>query len=93
MWNSMAEELWGLRDGEVVGHKFLELDIGLPVKELGKPLRACLAGDSQREQRTLSATNRRGRPVDVEVSIVPLRDPAAEVRGAIVLVAVDGRPA
>src|SRR5262245_65322792 len=46
MWNSRAEDLWGLRADEAQGKSVLNLDIGLPVSELRGALRACLAGDN-----------------------------------------------
>ena len=31
-WNRWSENAWGLREEEVIGHRFGELDIGLPAK-------------------------------------------------------------
>ena len=70
-WNSKAEDLWGLRSGEVQGKHLMNLDIGLPVELLRAPLRQCLSGESSFERLTIPATNRRGRPIDVEVSCTP----------------------
>lgn len=46
IWNHRAEDLWGLRSDEVQGQSFFNLDIGLPVKSLRRPIRACLAGET-----------------------------------------------
>ena len=62
-WGRHAEELWGLRLGEVSGQHLLNLDIGLPVERLRPALKACLSGDSAIEQVVVDAVNRRGRPI------------------------------
>src|SRR4051795_9021199 len=46
-WSNAATELWGLREHEVDGEHFLNLNIGLPVGELRDPLRNALAGNRQ----------------------------------------------
>src|SRR5215475_856677 len=68
-WNHQAEELWGLRADEVIGSHFLNLDIGFPVERLRTPIRACLAGRSEREEVVRPAVNRRGRAITCTVSI------------------------
>jgi two-component system CheB/CheR fusion protein len=72
VWNSRAEELWGLRADEVEQAHFLNLDIGLPVGQLAQPIREALAGDLPSYEVVVSCTNRRGRPIDCRVTIVPL---------------------
>jgi two-component system CheB/CheR fusion protein len=86
IWNAHSAELWGLRSDETVGQPFLDLDIGLPVQQLEQPLSACLQGASGREELTLAATNRRGRPVQCQVTVLPMRDDDEDVAGLIVLV-------
>jgi two-component system CheB/CheR fusion protein len=83
VWNRHAEDLWGLRSDEVVGHHLLSLDVGLPVDRLAGPLRACLAGSQ--ESLDVEATTRRGRSIVCTVSCTPLADRAGEVTGAIVV--------
>ena len=61
-WNHRAEDLWGLRADEVRGKNFLNLDIGLPIEQLRRPIRACLNGDAECSEATVEATNRRGKP-------------------------------
>ena len=63
VWNSTAEELWGLRSDEVVGKNFLSLDIGLPVDQLKAAIRACLTNGVASESMTIDARNRRGRTI------------------------------
>jgi two-component system CheB/CheR fusion protein len=83
MWNRRAEDLWGLRSSEAIGQHFLNLDIGLPVDELHRPIRACLGGDEERPTLELEATNRRGRPVRCRVSCAPLLGEQGTVEGVI----------
>jgi two-component system, chemotaxis family, CheB/CheR fusion protein len=92
-WNTNAEELWGLRKEEVNGKHLLNLDIGLPVERLKPALRNCLNGDGENDIITLEAVNRRGKTIRCSVTCTPLRGPADEVRGAILLMeeADDGR--
>jgi len=89
-WNPGAEDLWGLRQDEVVDHHLLNLDIGLPTDRLRPLVRAVLAGDSAREEATIDAVNRRGRPVRVQLSCIPLRNQAG-VAGAILMMKADNR--
>ena len=88
MWNRAAEDLWGLRAAEVIGEGLDNLDIGLPLGDLMPSVTRVLSGESPREQVTLPATNRRGRPITAAVSIAPLGTSAAVV-GAVLL--MDGQ--
>jgi two-component system CheB/CheR fusion protein len=73
IWSEKAQELWGLRAGEVRGQPFLGLDIGLPVESLRTPIRDTLAhGRPHGVQVTLDGVNRRGRPVICEITCTPL---------------------
>jgi two-component system, chemotaxis family, CheB/CheR fusion protein len=89
VWNHRAEDLWGLRQDEVVEHHLLSLDIGLPVELLAGPLRTVLSGSSDSESALLEAVNRRGRTISCVTTILPLQSRAdgdgEPVRGAIVL--------
>ena len=85
MWNRRAEDLWGLRENEVLGQGLLNQDIGLPVERLKAPIRACLDGDCDTEELVLDARNRRGRMIRVRVACTPLLGPAGDVRGVTVL--------
>jgi two-component system, chemotaxis family, CheB/CheR fusion protein len=92
-WNSSAEELWGLRKGEVSGHHLLNLEIGLPVDRLRPALRGCLGGDGNNKVVTLDAVNRRGKSIRCDITCTALRGPDDEIRGAILLMdeTIDGK--
>ncbi len=83
VWNSGAEELWGLRADEVRGRHFLKLDIGLPVEGLSQPMRAALTGERV-AARPLEAVNRRGKHIRCQVTCTPLAA-RGETRGVILL--------
>jgi len=85
VWNRGAEELWGLREPEVRGKHILGLDIGLPTEQLKQPIRSCLTGGKDRVDLQLDAINRRGRSIQVRLSIVPLRSRAHSIHGAVLL--------
>lgn len=82
-WNAKMEDMWGAREDEIVGRRFLDLDIGLPVSELRIALKACVASGDEAEE-MLECTNRRGKQVPCRVGVVPLR--RFEHRGAVVIV-------
>lgn len=84
IWNSHAEDLWGLRSSEVHGQHFLGLDIGLPVEQLRTEIRAAIKGEERRAETVLDTVNRRGRPMRCHVTVMPL-GPEAEPSGAILL--------
>jgi two-component system CheB/CheR fusion protein len=71
-WNKQAQELWGMREDEVIDQHFLNLDIGLPVHQLAKMVRTVLNDDSGRQEMVVEATNRRGRQILCRVACVPL---------------------
>ena len=85
VWNRKAVDMWGLREDEVSGQHFFNLDIGLPVDQLKQLTRGCLAGELAPEGVVLDAVDRRGRAVRCEVSCAPLMGPANDVQGVIVL--------
>jgi two-component system, chemotaxis family, CheB/CheR fusion protein len=83
-WSHAATELWGLRESEVDGEQFLNLNIGLPVGEPRDPLRNALAGAKQ-EPITLTGHDRRGQFIDCEISFAQLRNHLEEPNGAILV--------
>jgi two-component system CheB/CheR fusion protein len=86
VWNERAFDLWGVRDDEVRGKHFMMLDIGLPVQLLAKPIRACLAGESDTESLSLDAISRRGKPIVCDVTCTPMRRAnGVDIRGVIVV--------
>jgi two-component system CheB/CheR fusion protein len=93
VWNGHARELWGLTSEEVEGQHVLSLDIGLPLENVKGELRAILEGRSEQEQVVLQATNRRGKPVQCGVTLLPIKsDHDGTVSGAIMMMepGVDG---
>ena len=64
-WNHRSEEMWGLRAAEVRNKNVFGLDIGLPVEQFRRELRACLSGEREVANLTVQATNRRGKPARV----------------------------
>jgi two-component system, chemotaxis family, CheB/CheR fusion protein len=72
IWNGQARELWGLTPDEAEEQSLLALDFGLPTERLGPLLRACVSGESEREEAVLPATNRRGAAIQCHVTCMPL---------------------
>lgn len=90
IWNHKSEDLWGLREDEVQGKNFLNLDIGLPVEQLKRSIRECLQGASDQTELILSAHNRRGKEIQCKVITTPLLDQQEEIRGVITTIEDDG---
>jgi two-component system, chemotaxis family, CheB/CheR fusion protein len=86
VWNPGSEELWGVRQEEVQGQHFLNLDIGLPIDQLMPTLRAAMSGENGTQSTVIQATNRRGRTVTCRVTCSPLLDHDKTLRGAILVV-------
>jgi two-component system CheB/CheR fusion protein len=86
VWNSRAEDLWGVRRDEAVGRHLLNLDIGLPVDRLKPGVRRLLAGGPDaHDQLVLDAVNRRGRPVRVRVTTTRMRGVDEQPVGVIIV--------
>jgi two-component system, chemotaxis family, CheB/CheR fusion protein len=85
IWNGQARDLWGLMPEEVEEQHLLSLDLGLPIEQLKRPLRATLADGSPREEMVLNATNRRGRNFRCRVTVLPLAHDGRAPAGAIVM--------
>src|SRR5580765_491838 len=84
-WNNRSEEMWGLRADEVRNKNVFGLDIGLPVEQFRREIRACLAGETELETLTVNAVNRRGKPVLCTVTCTPLGG-KSQIQGVIVMV-------
>jgi two-component system CheB/CheR fusion protein len=85
VWNSGAEELWGLRQEETDGEHLLNLDIGLPVSELRPIVRAALTDPAYSDELQLAAVNRRGRHIVVRVVCSAMRNRSGQSAGAILI--------
>ena len=72
LWNGRAEDLWGLRSEEAIGHFFFDLDIGLPLQELREFIRACQTGNHDEHEIILNAINRRGKAIRCRIVCTPL---------------------
>jgi two-component system CheB/CheR fusion protein len=95
VWNHGSEDLWGVRQDEVQGQHFLNLDIGLPVDRVRPALRQAMSGDNGSQTIVVEATNRRGRIIRCRVTCSPLVDDDKAMRGVIVVVEEEprGQPA
>ncbi|WP_432922843.1 CheR family methyltransferase [Microbispora sp. CA-135349] len=89
LWSAGAEELWGLRADEAGGRDLASLDIGLPVDRLLPVVRRVLDGEpaagGRKDPAIVEAVNRRGRPVRLAVTLAPLHEDDASVRGLILV--------
>jgi two-component system CheB/CheR fusion protein len=72
IWNGQARDMWGLTPDEAEEKHFFSLDFGLPVDQLRPKVRAVLAGQAEREEAVVEATNRRGKAFQCRVSLLPL---------------------
>jgi two-component system CheB/CheR fusion protein len=54
---------------------------------LRQSIRACLSGQSNGEQLTVAATNRRGRSIHCQVTVSALRDASHQLRDVIMIMA------
>ncbi|WP_019136771.1 CheR family methyltransferase [Cellulomonas massiliensis] len=84
-WNGGSTELWGVREDEALGQDVGSLDIGLPVEPLLPLVSQQLAGAAEDATVRLPAVNRRGRPIEVDVTVTAMRRSAREVTGAILV--------
>ena len=74
VWTRQAQNLWGLRDDETVGHHLLNLDSGLPTAQLHPWLRAVIAGQEPAVVgQRLQAVDRRGRTIDLRITVSALQ--------------------
>jgi two-component system CheB/CheR fusion protein len=88
-WNSRAEDLWGVRTDEAVGEHLMNLDIGLPVEQLRGPIRRQLAAsDGDPAELLVDAVNRRGRALQVRVTLTHIRDHGVSAPAAMLVMDV-----
>ncbi|MFL5488057.1 MAG: CheR family methyltransferase [Gemmatimonadaceae bacterium] len=72
VWSRHAEDLWGVRAAEAMDAHLRELDIGLPLAEVTPLLEATLRSPDKTQERTIVATNRRGKRIECRVAASPL---------------------
>ena len=85
LWNTSAQDFWGLRSDEVTGRDFFSLDIGLPTADLHKPLEAAISGGHKSTDLAIEAVNRRGVHFTCEVRVMPLISASQGLYGGIIL--------
>jgi two-component system CheB/CheR fusion protein len=92
-WNRQSQELWGLREDEAVGHHLFDLDSGIPHEALRQPVQKALDQHEGKSDMVLEAVNRRGRTVQLRVTVAALDGAEPERGGAMMLMEVDDRDA
>ncbi|AFZ59564.1 PAS domain S-box protein [Anabaena cylindrica FACHB-243] len=85
IWNHLVEELWGLRNGEVINKSFFGLDIGLPTEQLRSSICDAISGTKHFQEMILDATNRRGKQIKCYLALTPLID--KEIEGVVLMMA------
>ncbi|MBD2296067.1 PAS domain S-box protein [Anabaena sphaerica FACHB-251] len=85
IWHHLVEDLWGLRNDEVINKSLFILDIGLPVEDLRSPICEILAGKTDFQEMILDTTNRRGRQIKCYVALTPLID--KKIEGVVLIMA------
>jgi two-component system CheB/CheR fusion protein len=95
VWSPGAADLWGLRPEEAEAKDLLSLDIGLPAAETGPMLRKVLAdasadGTGTASAHYVTAVNRRGKTVELQIAASPMRTEEGKVSGVILV--IDHRP-
>jgi two-component system, chemotaxis family, CheB/CheR fusion protein len=95
VWSPGAADLWGLRPEEAESTDLLTLDIGLPVAEIAPMLRKILAdaaldGSDAASAHYVTAVNRRGKTVELQIAASPMRTEEGKVSGVILV--IDHRP-
>ncbi|MGM3307761.1 CheR family methyltransferase [Anabaena sp. WFMT] len=85
IWNHLVEEMWGLRNDEVINKSFFSLDIGLSIEQLRSPICDALSGKKDFQEMILDATNRRGKQIKCYLALTPLID--KEIEGVVLMMA------
>ncbi|MFS0885406.1 CheR family methyltransferase [Aeromicrobium sp. 179-A 4D2 NHS] len=93
-WNTRAEDLWGVRTDEAVGEHLMNLDIGLPLEQLRQPIKTQFASDDPAPQALLlDAVNRRGKSLQLNVTLTHIRDHGVSAPAAMLVMDVVDDPA
>lgn len=90
VWNSKAEDLWGLRSFEVQNQSLFDLDIGLPMEELRVPLIEFSKHKGEAKELSLAAVNRRGRKISCHIAITRLVSQRKDIEGIVLLMEENG---
>lgn len=91
VWSPGAEDLWGLRPEEAQDKEMLSLDIGLPAGAIDPMLRRVLSGVSDDGAAALpaghvTAVNRRGKTVELQITASPMRTEEGGISGIILVI-------
>jgi len=84
-WNTLAEDLWGLRSDEVIGKSIFALDFGLSVEQLKQPIREVAGRQKEFNELTVDALNRRGKAFRCRVLVSQLDRSSDDTSGLILL--------
>ena len=84
VWNRRSEDMWGLREDEVLGQPLVNLDIGLPTREVRELLERSLRSGEDASA-SVAATNRRGRAITCLVTCSKLDGDGREGAGIILI--------
>lgn len=87
VWDRNSVDTWGLREDEVIGTPFEEVDCGLPVDDLMPVIRQA-AEQEQPTRAQVVAINRLGRSVTCDVRAQPLRGSSKATGGVVILIDV-----
>jgi len=87
VWSAPAQDLWGMRSGEVVGTKLSKLDCGLPVADVIDPIQEAMIRTTPTDPVEVDALDRRGRSIRCRIRCMPVRVPDG-MRGVVVLTEV-----
>jgi two-component system CheB/CheR fusion protein len=85
LWNDVTADMFGLRQADVHGRRFLSLDIGLPVDRLRQPLLELTQSPDRPTELTVEATNRRGRRMSLRLLCASVGGSPEQPRGIILL--------
>ena len=72
IWNHAVEDMWGLRQEEVINKSWFSLDIGLPVEQLRVPIRDIVSNKKKFQEVLINGTNRRGKQIRCYIAFSPL---------------------
>ncbi|MFM6026737.1 MAG: CheR family methyltransferase [Dolichospermum sp.] len=72
IWNHAVEDMWGLRQEEVINKSWFSLDIGLPVEQLRTPIRDILSNKKKFQEILINGINRRGKQIQCYIAFSPL---------------------
>ncbi|HEX6520639.1 MAG TPA: CheR family methyltransferase [Streptosporangiaceae bacterium] len=87
VWSPGAQDLWGLRPEEAESREFLALDIGLPAPDFGPWLRRVLRQpDAGTSAHKMTAVNRRGKTVELQVAASPMHTEEGAISGMILVI-------